>query len=157
MDAAFVPFLGVIFSLIIATLANGVDVAKPTDPAIENYRADQVIEEQIAPLETSTESTEVADGSSVDQLAKCLTEKGAKMYGAYWCPHCSDQKKSFGSAFQYVTYIECDAKGENPNPQACRDAQIEAYPTWKMSGYEDLDGSQSLPKLSQWSKCPYLP
>jgi len=29
------------------------------------------------------------------EFAKCLTQKGAKMYGTFWCPHCQNQKKEF--------------------------------------------------------------
>src|SRR3989344_3569664 len=35
-----------------------------------------------------------------DPFAQCLTDNGAKMFGAYWCPHCSDQKKMFGSSWK---------------------------------------------------------
>ena len=75
------------------------------------------------------------------------------MYGAYWCEHCSDQKKTFNSAFQYVKYTECDPKGEKANTQACQKAQIKNYPTWIMPGHESLEGSQSLSDLATWSKC----
>ena len=26
--------------------------------------------------------------SGLDAFAKCLSDNGIKMYGAYWCPHC---------------------------------------------------------------------
>lgn len=26
----------------------------------------------------------------IDTFASCLTKKGVKMYGAYWCGHCKD-------------------------------------------------------------------
>ena len=51
-------------------------------------------------------SSEVDEQSYEAQLAKHLTEEGAVMYGAYWCPHCSDQKQSFGKAFKYIQYVE---------------------------------------------------
>jgi len=42
------------------------------------------------------------------ELAKYLRETGARMYGAYWCPHCSRQKELFGrEAWSYVDYVEC--------------------------------------------------
>src|SRR2546430_1164979 len=44
--------------------------------------------------------------STLDSFAQCLTSKGTKMYGAWWCPHCKDQKESFGFALQYVNYVE---------------------------------------------------
>ena len=31
-----------------------------------------------------------------DNLAQCLTDKGAKFYGAFWCSHCQEQKAEFG-------------------------------------------------------------
>jgi hypothetical protein len=77
------------------------------------------------------------------------------MYGAYWCSHCSDQKTTFGSAFQYVKYIECDPKGEKANSQACQKAQIKNYPTWVMPGHDSLEGTQSLSDLASWSKCSF--
>ena len=32
-----------------------------------------------------------------DDFAKCLNEKGLKLYGASWCPHCQEQKQMFES------------------------------------------------------------
>lgn len=36
---------------------------------------------------------------TTDDFAKCLTEKGAKMYGTSWCGHCKNQKALFGDSF----------------------------------------------------------
>src|SRR3990172_1903791 len=33
-----------------------------------------------------------------DGLAKHLAASGGRLYGAYWCPHCQDQKELFGRA-----------------------------------------------------------
>jgi hypothetical protein len=49
--------------------------------------------------------------SRLDAFARCLTAKQAKMYGAFWCPHCEEQKEKFGSSFQYAPYVECGIKG----------------------------------------------
>ena len=73
-------------------------------------------------------------GSNYDSLAQCLTEKGAAMYGAYWCPHCKTQKEMFGNSFKYINYIECDARGENAKPELCEQAGITGYPTWIING-----------------------
>ena len=75
---------------------------------------------------------EMGNGPTVvsDEFAKCLTSKGAAMYGAYWCSACREQKNIFGSAFQYVNYIECDPKGSNANPELCTEKNIERFPTW---------------------------
>ncbi len=40
--------------------------------------------------------------TGLDDFAKCLSEKGVTMYGAAWCSHCQNTKKTFGQSFQYV-------------------------------------------------------
>lgn len=42
-----------------------------------------------------------------DAFARCLSDRGVKMYGAYWCPHCQDQEKEFSASFEYAPYVEC--------------------------------------------------
>jgi uncharacterized membrane protein/glutaredoxin len=75
-------------------------------------------------------------------LAEHLTDTGAKMYGAFWCPHCKDQKELFGrQAFNKIDYVECDPAGENPRTQMCIDAGIQRYPTWEVNGKKLLRGS----------------
>lgn len=84
-----------------------------------------------------------AGPSKYDDFAKCLTEKGAKLYGAFWCGHCQALKAALGSSFQYINYIECTENGARDSfSQACRDAGIKGYPTWKFS-----DGSAMTEKL----------
>src|ERR1700686_2887537 len=62
-------------------------------------------------------------------FGRCRTERGVKMYGAWWCPRCVEQKEKFGASFQYVPYVECGIKGAlHGRWQACRDANIEHYP-----------------------------
>jgi len=89
-------------------------------------------------------------------LAQCLTDKGAKMYGAYWCPHCQAQKKMFGKGFSKVTYVECAQPG-NPQvqTQACRDAGVESYPTWIFAGGDRVSGEQSLEDLAKKAGCEW--
>lgn len=82
-----------------------------------------------------------------DEFAKCLTDKGYKMYGVDWCPNCRNQKKMFGKSFKYVDYIECTKQKE-----ACSQAQIEGYPTWIVDT-ETYVGVQSLARLSSISEC----
>ncbi len=82
-----------------------------------------------------------------DSLAKCLTEKDAKMYGTDWCPHCQNQKKEFGKSFQYINYINCDERKDE-----CIIAGVKGYPTWMISG-QNYPGEQSLNRLSQLSDC----
>jgi uncharacterized membrane protein len=68
-------------------------------------------------------------------LAIHLTQTGAKMYGAYWCPHCQQQKEIFGASAGRLPYIECSPGGRNvPQASACRAANIQNYPTWIING-----------------------
>lgn len=88
-----------------------------------------------------------------DQFAKCLTEKGAKFYGAFWCPHCVEQKKMFGSSIEYINYIECSTADRRGQVQACQDAQIEGYPTWEFGDGSRLDGTLSFETLADKTGC----
>lgn len=82
-------------------------------------------------------------------LAEYLTEVGAKMYGAFWCPHCFDQKLLFGKeAFEKVDYIECDPSGVDPQSALCQETGVTSYPTWEIDG-ELYPGTQSLEKLAE--------
>src|SRR3989338_4753785 len=94
-----------------------------------------------------------------DDFAKCLTEKGAKMYGAYWCPHCINQKEDFGKSWQYVTYVECSLPGGQAQTPVCKTAGIEGYPTWEFIDAETQNktrasGELSFEQLSVYSGCP---
>ena len=84
-------------------------------------------------------------------LAEHLTKVGAKMYGAYWCSHCQDQKQLFGKeAVSKLNYIECDPKGQNSQTQLCVAAGIRAYPSWDIDGQleEGVISLENLAKLS---------
>lgn len=96
----------------------------------------------------STEQQPSYDSAYIEKLAKFLSEKGAVMYGAYWCPHCQDQKKLFGDAVKYIDYVECDAKGPNANPDECVAQGIDGYPTWIYQG-KKFSGTQSLADLAK--------
>lgn len=90
-------------------------------------------------------------GEAEIALAKHLTAIGAKKYGAFWCPHCYEQKQLFGKeAFDEINYIECDPNGKNPQVQACVDAEIKSYPTWEVKG-KIYRGTQLLDKLAEAS------
>jgi uncharacterized membrane protein len=68
-------------------------------------------------------------------LAINLAQSGAKMYGAYWCPHCQQQKSYFGGSADRLPYIECSPEGQNtPQSAECRAAGIQSYPTWVIKG-----------------------
>ena len=91
---------------------------------------------------------ETDSGASEIALAKHLTDIGAKKYGAWWCPHCHAQQTLFGKqAFDHVTYVECDEEGIDPQPNACRAAGVQSYPTWEING-QTYAGVQSLQSLA---------
>ena len=83
-------------------------------------------------------------------LAQHLTATGSAMYGAYWCPHCADQKAMFGEAVDQIPYVECAADGKNAQPDLCSTKGIQAYPTWEING-QLYPGVKSLDDLAQLS------
>lgn len=96
----------------------------------------------------------VAD-SKVAALSQCLTEKGVKMYGAYWCPHCQNQKELFGASWKDITYVECSLPGGRAQTTLCSQAGIQSYPTWEFSGGKRLTGERTFQELSESSGCVY--
>ena len=55
--------------------------------------------------------TAEASGETI-ALAKRLREAGVRMFGAFWCDHCYDQKQSFGKgAMEFFPYVECYPDG----------------------------------------------
>jgi len=92
--------------------------------------------------------------SPLDGFAACLREKGATMYGTYWCAYCKKQKDLFGRAFQRAKYVECAMPG-NPRSQApiCRDAGVTSYPTWIYADGSRTTGVQELSALAEKTGC----
>lgn len=87
-------------------------------------------------------------------FAQCLTEKGVTMYGAYWCPHCANQKKMFGKAgFEKINYVECDARGYNAKPELCTPEKVKGYPTWEFPNDEIIGSVLPLSVLAEKSGC----
>ncbi|HEY9881074.1 MAG TPA: vitamin K epoxide reductase family protein [Leptolyngbyaceae cyanobacterium] len=94
------------------------------------------------PITTTSGPAEIA-------LAQHLKSIGAKMYAAWWCPHCHDQKQMFGAeAMAQVPYVECASDGRNAQPQLC--GAVTGFPTWEIKG-QMYPGVQSLQKLAELS------
>lgn len=88
-----------------------------------------------------------------DDFAKCLTEKGAEFYGAFWCPHCRNQKSLFGKSAEYLNYIECSTPDGNSQLSQCTEKGIEGYPTWIFADGSRENGEVSLEKLAEKTGC----
>ncbi|KAG2492135.1 hypothetical protein HYH03_009626 [Edaphochlamys debaryana] len=85
-------------------------------------------------------------------LAARLDAAGARMYGAFWCSHCYDQKQEFGSqAMADFPYVECFPngwkKGEKMSP-LCDTAGVQAFPTWVIGG-KKIEGELTLTELEK--------
>lgn len=82
-------------------------------------------------------------------LALHLSERGAKMYGASWCPHCIEQKEMFGASARRVPYVECSTGGQGSRQAgACQAAGIRLYPTWIIGG-QRFQEVLTLPRLAE--------
>lgn len=92
-----------------------------------------------------TSTTGLTVSQTPDEIAKCLTESGAKMYGSKYCSHCAEQKALFGEAFQFISYVEC-----TENPSAC--SGFEGVPAWIIKD-KVYYGAQSLEKLKELAGC----
>lgn len=107
----------------------------------------------LAAYQGASEGTGGAATAYQVAVARHLSDRGVVMYGAYWCPHCADQKKLFGGAFKYVNYVECDPNGKDARPALCQLKGIKGYPTWEVSGklYEGTLPLAELARLSGYS------
>ncbi len=99
----------------------------------------------------------IAGGAEVstkyDGFAQCLSDKGAKFYGAFWCPHCQDQKKAFGGSAKLLPYTECSTADGKVQNALCTDAGVASYPTWEFADGTRSTGFQSLEVLAAKTGC----
>mmetsp|Transcript_23540 Transcript_23540/g.72417 ORF Transcript_23540/g.72417 Transcript_23540/m.72417 type:complete len:385 (-) Transcript_23540:168-1322(-) len=99
-----------------------------------------------SPPEVQTESS-----ARSLRLAKHLTAKGARCFGAYWCSHCFHQKEIFGrEAATLLTYVECAADGADSQRGLCQQTGINGFPTWQIDGVL-YPGEKSLAELEALS------
>ena len=99
---------------------------------------------------TEKVSPEITTSSSSQKVkfAKFLTDNNIKMYSAYWCPHCHDQKQLFGKkAVKELKVVECAQDGKNNQYKLCREKQIEGFPSWEING-EIYSGVKDLNDLA---------
>lgn len=88
-----------------------------------------------------------------DAFVQCLGEKGAKFYGAFWCPHCQEQKQLFGRSKNKLPYTECSAPNGREQLPVCTEKGIKGYPTWIFKDGEARSSVQSPEALAEKTGC----
>lgn len=90
--------------------------------------------------------------TAYDGFATCLKDAGATFYGAFWCPHCAEQKKMFDNT-RMLPYVECSTPdGKNQLP-VCTEKEIKGYPTWIFADGTVVDHVMQLSELSEKTSC----
>jgi hypothetical protein len=87
-----------------------------------------------------------------DGFAQCLSDAGAIFYGAFWCPHCAEQKNLLEKSTK-LPYIECSTPDGKAQTQQCIDEGIQGYPTWKFANGDVVDRVMQLSELSEKTNC----
>ena len=88
-----------------------------------------------------------------DDFAQCISDSGATFYGAFWCPHCQEQKRIFGASERLLPYVECSTPDRQNQTQVCIDTEITSYPTWEDANGERYNGVLSFEKLAEITSC----
>lgn len=92
----------------------------------------------------------------LDAFATCIKDSGTKFYGAFWCPHCRNQKALFGSSVKLLPYIECSNPDGQSQNQLCNSVGIQSYPTWVFptaTSTATTTGEISLEDLAKRTQC----
>lgn len=162
-DIGQIFFTGIMVALLTIVVTLGIyskinDSAIADDSAVQEEIVDPkdgkiVIPEPVGdPKPPKGWEISTVSGEADIALAKHLTSTGAKKYGAFWCPHCFEQKQLFGKAgFSEVDYVECDPQGENPQRDTCIAKGIQSFPTWEIDG-KLYPGTKVLDELAELSK-----
>lgn len=91
--------------------------------------------------------------SVYNDFAACIANTGTKFYGAFWCPHCQEQKKMFGTSAKLLPYVECSTPDGQGQLEVCIDEEIKGYPTWKFPNGQIESNVLSLDQLSSITGC----
>ena len=82
-------------------------------------------------------------------LAEQLADSGALFYGAYWCPHCQEQKALFGASQDRLPYVECSPSGpRGSTASSCVSAGVQSYPTWVFADGSRVNAVMTLRELA---------
>ena len=106
-------------------------------------------------INPKTESSQIPmiQKNKYDDFATCLKDKGAKFYGAFWCPHCQAQKAMFGKSASLLPYVECSTSDGQSQTQTCIDKKITSYPTWEFVDGSRFTGEIELSVLGEKTSC----
>ncbi len=128
------------FIVVLTVLVGGLIWSNSVDPS--NAIGISKSTEKVSPAITTTSSPQKI------KFAKFLSDNNIKMFSAYWCPHCHDQKQLFGKkAVDELSIIECAQDGKNNQYKLCREKQIEGFPSWEING-EIYSGVKDLNDLA---------
>eukprot|EP00252_Welwitschia_mirabilis_P018355 TRINITY_DN40792_c0_g1_i1.p1 TRINITY_DN40792_c0_g1~~TRINITY_DN40792_c0_g1_i1.p1 ORF type:complete len:378 (+),score=62.89 TRINITY_DN40792_c0_g1_i1:137-1270(+) len=128
---------------VVVALSTTYDISAAASPRLEDA--------ELPPIEPeiTTHSSPLAIS-----LAKHLHSVGAKLYGAFWCSHCYEQKQMFGAeASDILDYVECYPDGYKKGikvAKVCEEAHIQGFPTWIIKG-QVLSGEQVFAELARVS------
>lgn len=89
-----------------------------------------------------------------DEFAQCIRDKGTIFYGAFWCPHCQNQKALFGKSAMYLPYVECSTADGRGMIASCKEKGVEGYPTWVYPDGSRESGEVRLERLAEKTGCP---
>jgi thiol-disulfide isomerase/thioredoxin len=103
-------------------------------------------------IRNASDGKESSRVTKYDTFAECLANAGAKFYGAFWCPHCADQKALFDKSAK-LPYVECSTPDGKAQLQACIDEDIKGYPTWKFADGTVVDKVMQLSELAEKTSC----
>lgn len=91
-----------------------------------------------------------------DTFAQCVADSGAKFYGAWWCPHCHEQKILFGRSAKLLPYVECQTKSRE-QLAVCQEANIQSFPTWVYADGARITGVEQFADLAAKTGCELPP
>lgn len=101
---------------------------------------------------SGTTSSSVVANTEYDDFSQCLSDAGAMFFGAFWCPHCQEQKKLLKNS-KNIPYTECSTPDGQSQIQVCEDEGITGYPTWRFANGDELNGVQQLSVLGEQTGC----
>ncbi|GMI57620.1 hypothetical protein ScalyP_jg10906 [Parmales sp. scaly parma] len=100
--------------------------------------------EELEPPPVTNKSSKQAE-----KIGDQLTKLNSRMFGAYWCSHCFEQKQTLGKqAMAKIPYLECAKDGKDSEWRVCKDLKLPGYPCWEING-NIYPGEQSLDELQE--------